>query len=164
MNTDIASGWFNGPSPGIDCPSAIVPCSASVDGTPYAGNVMPAVARLSGVTPGISGYSNMPTLETQAVRSSGERATAKGCLPTRTDWRTWPLATSTVTSRKLNWSTATSVRPSRVRTKSPTKLSSTPPPSMSMVATIAPLVEIEPQDLPFVGIADRKSTGRRART
>ena len=49
---------------------------------------MPAVARLSGVTPGISGYSNMPTLETHAVRSSGERATAKGCLPTRTDWRT----------------------------------------------------------------------------
>ncbi len=102
LNTDIASGWFRGPRPGTRTPSATVPSSASFEGTPYAGKVRPAVARLSGVTPGSSGYSNMPTLETHAVRSSADSATAKGCRPTRTDCRTTPRATSIVTSLKLN--------------------------------------------------------------
>src|SRR5262245_18857954 len=97
--TDIASGWFGLPNPGTRIPPTATPSSASFDGTPYAGNDRPRSARVTRVTPGTSGYSNMPTLETHASCSSGDNVTANGLRPTRTDWTTLLDSTSTVTSR-----------------------------------------------------------------
>jgi len=66
---------------------------------PYAGNGSPFSALFSRVTPGTSGYSNIPTFDTHASFSSGDSATANGFLPTRTDWTTFLNSRSTVTKR-----------------------------------------------------------------